>query len=123
MKTKPDTSAAAVEIRRRAEVRLRAQPKPRAATGGLNSATDSQRLLHELQVHQVELEMQNAELQESRNRMERLLEKFTDLYDFSPVGYFTLGITGTIHQVNLTGTHLVGVERARLVLRRDPLHG
>jgi PAS domain S-box-containing protein len=102
------------ELYRNAEAQLRKQKKTSAA-GGAKSDTDAQRLLHELQVHQVELEMQNAELQESRNRMEVLLEKFTDLYDFSPVGYFTLAANGNIRQVNLTGAHLVGVERSRLV--------
>lgn len=76
------------------------------------------RLLHELQVHQVELELQNVELQESRDRMESLLEEYTDLYDFAPVGYFTLSPDGTILQANLTGARLAAVDRARLVGQR-----
>ena len=71
-----------------------------------------------MQVHQVELEMQNAELRETRDEVETALEKYTDLYDFSPVGYFTLDPTGIIRSANLTGAHLMGVERSRLIGRR-----
>lgn len=101
---------------RNAQAQLRKQKKnQKPEADGAKTETDSERLLHELQVHQIELEMQNAELQDGRNRMEALLDKFTDLYDFSPVGYFTLAAAGTILQVNLTGAHLVGMERSRLV--------
>ena len=77
-----------------------------------------QRLVQELQVHQVELEMQNDELRQSRAEVEAGLERYTDLYDFAPVGYLTLGRDGAIRQVNLTGAILLGVERARLVGQR-----
>jgi PAS domain S-box-containing protein len=50
--------------------------------------------------------------------VEALLERYTDLYDFAPVGYLTLGRDGTIQQVNLTGAHLLGLERSRLQGRR-----
>ena len=65
--------------------------------------------MHELQVHQVELEMQNEELRRSRAEVEAGLERYTELYDFAPVGYLTLGLDGAIHQVNLTGASLLGV--------------
>ena len=74
--------------------------------------------MHELQVHQIELEMQNEELRQSRAEVEAGLERYTELYDFAPVGYLTLGRDGAIRQVNLTGARLLGVERARLVGRR-----
>ena len=70
-----------------------------------------------MQVHQVELEMQNAELQGARDQMEAMLEKYTDLYDFAPVGYFSIDEQGLILEVNLTGTALLGVERSRLINR------
>lgn len=110
-KTSEDTS----ELRRQAETRLRA-----AATEGTPARTeaDTQRLVHELQVHQIELEMQNDELHQLRSELEAGLEQYTDLYDFAPVGYLTLDRDGTIRKVNLTGTRLLGVERARLVGRR-----
>ena len=111
MNKKPDTSIAAAGLRRRAEARLRKKRKSQRTEAG------PQRLLHELQVHQVELEMQNAELLEARDRMEALLEKYTDLYDFAPVGYFSLDESGRITEVNLTGAALLGVERSRLINR------
>ena len=95
MQPKPLSSTGDAPLRRRAEARLRKGPqRPKTASGGQQSAVEPQRLLHELQVHQVELELQNAELQETRDRMETLLEKYTDLYDFAPVGYLTLDQKG-----------------------------
>lgn len=105
-------------LRRRAESRLRRhQPKP----GSRRSETDTVRVLHELEVHQIELELQNAELRRTRDELEAALDNYTDLYDFAPVGYFTLAATGTINQVNLTGANLVNVERSRLVGRHFEL--
>lgn len=117
MRNKPNISADAAELRRRAEVRMREQhrsvPSPRADA-------DTQRLVHELQVHQIELEMQNAELQGARDQMEAMLEKLTDLYDFAPVGYFSIDEQGRIMEVNLAGAALLGVDRSRLINRRLP---
>jgi two-component system cell cycle sensor histidine kinase/response regulator CckA len=115
MKKDKNPSADAAGLSRRAETRLRA-----AATKGGPTRTeaDTQRLVHELQVHQIELEMQNEELRQSRAEVEAGLERYTDLYDFAPVGYLTLGRDGAIRQVNLTGARLLGVERTRLVGRR-----
>jgi PAS domain S-box-containing protein len=62
--------------------------------------------------------MQNAELQESRDKVETLLETYTDLYDFAPVGYFSIDEQGVILEVNLTGASLLGVERSRLTKQR-----
>lgn len=102
-------------MRRRAEHRLRKQP-----TGGarIETKADAQRILHELQVHQVELELQNEELKQSKAEVDAVLEKYTDLYDFAPVGYYTLAADGTVQLVNLTGASLVGIERYQLVGRR-----
>jgi PAS domain S-box-containing protein len=106
----------AAERRRAAEASLRKRQKHQASRPAeTKPSADTTRLLHELQVHQVELEMQNGELHEARDNMETLLEKYTDLYDFSPVGYFTLGSCGKIHLVNLTGASLVGITRAKLI--------
>jgi len=79
---------------------------------------ETHRLVHELEVHRIELEMQNAELRQSREEMETTLEKYTDLYDFAPVGYFTLDRNGVISAVNLSGAGLLGVERSQLIGRR-----
>ena len=116
MKSNLKTLVPTTELRHRAEARLRARrenQRPRAGAG--KSEADTQRLHHELQVHQVELEMQNAELQEARDRMEALLEKYTDLYDFAPVGYFSLDEQGRILELNLRGAALLGRERSRLI--------
>ena len=115
MKEKPNLPRTAAELRRRAEERLREQ---QPETSQARTAADAQRLLHELQVHQVELEMQNEELQKARDEMEAGLEKYTDLYDFAPVGYLTLDCEGTILEANLTSANLLGIERSRLVKRR-----
>jgi len=117
MNGKSNTSADAAELRRLAEVRLRKQKKNTAEP---RTEADTQRLLHELQVHQIELEMQNAEIQEARDEVEVGLEKYTDLYDFAPVGYFSIDDQGLILEVNLMGAALLGVERSRLVNRRLP---
>ena len=115
----PNTS-----IRRRAEERLKEQQNgsnsgtSHSASPIPHSDTDTQKLIHELQVHQIELEMQNEELSLSWAEVEAALERYADLYDFAPVGYFTLDRDGTISQCNLTGACLLGVERARLVNRR-----
>ncbi len=83
----------------------------------IKTTGDPRQLLHELQVHQVELEMQNGELLEARAGLEALLENYTNLYDFAPVSYFALAADGTIQLANLTAAALVGIERARLVGR------
>jgi len=102
-------------LRRRAEERLGENAGTAPPPGTIE---DQLRLLHELQVHQIELEMQNAELSQARDEVETALEKYTDLYDFAPVGYFTLDRDGTIRAANLTGSSLLGVERSRLIGRR-----
>jgi len=107
------------ELYHRAELQLRKQRgNSRAKTG--KTETDTLRLRHELEVHQIELEMQNNELKESRDKMERLLEKFEDFYDFAPVGYFSVTESGMILEVNLTGAALLGVGRSRLINQRLP---
>src|SRR6185437_8920393 len=114
----PNTPSAA-GLRRRAEARLRDPRKSGPAkTGTRKPPANPVRLLHELEVHQIELEMQNAELQKARDDLELALEKFTDLYDFAPTGYFTLDSSGVILAVNLTGAALLGLDRSRLINRR-----
>ena len=106
---------AANERRRQAEERLGAktveQPLPR-------TKEETERLVHELEVHQIELEMQNEEMLQAREAVGASLKKYTDLYDFAPIGYLTLDGTGTIHAVNFSGATLLGVERSMLIGRR-----
>ena len=119
MPGKPNISDNPAELRGRAEARLSDQRKGQwSKAGDQKSAADTVRLLHELEVHQIELEMQNAELQKARDELEVALEKYTDLYDFAPVGYFSIDESDVILEANLTGAALLGVERSRLVNRR-----
>jgi PAS domain S-box-containing protein len=72
-------------------------------------------LIHDLRVHQVELELQNRELRETQVALEASRARFEELYDFAPVAYFTFDAAGTVTEVNLTGATMVGRERARLI--------
>jgi PAS domain S-box-containing protein len=111
MKHKPAVN----DLRSRAEEELNRHV---SGVGCPDNNDETERLLHELQVHRIELEMQNAELRQARNEVEKSLEKYTDLYDFAPVGYFTLDRNGDITSANLSGASLLGVERSRLIGRR-----
>jgi len=79
---------------------------------------NGQHLIQELEVHQIELEMQNEKLIQARAEAESAYRQFTDLYDFAPVGYLTLGRDGTIRQVNAAGVNLFGIERTKMIDRR-----
>jgi PAS domain S-box-containing protein len=74
-------------------------------------------LIHEFGVYQIELEAQNEELRSTRLALEEVGERYRELYDFAPNGYFTLGRTGKILEANLTGCALLGQERQGLVGR------
>lgn len=106
-------SADFIELRRQAEEHLKTGPEKIPELTA--SHNEMQRIIHELAVHQIELEMQQEELLQSREELEEGLERFTELYDFAPLGYLTLARDGTILQVNLTCTILLGVERSLLV--------
>lgn len=80
-----------------------------------NDSLDAPRLLAELRVHQAELEEQNVALREARDVAEAVLSDYTELYDFAPVGYATVGADGRIETANLALSMLLGVERSRLV--------
>ena len=76
------------------------------------------KLLHELQVHQVELKMQNDELRQAQIAMEESRDRYADLYDFAPIGYLTLSREGMITEINLAASDMLGVVRKRMVARR-----
>ncbi len=100
-------------LRRKAEEKLRTQLERLQKL----SARDIQELVHELGTHQIELEMQNEELRKTRDDLEASRNQYAELYDFAPVGYFTLDVHGLIEGVNLTGAHLLGIERGLLLKR------
>lgn len=99
------------DLRRSAEVRLVQMP-PAAP----EIAADE--LLHEFQVYQIELEMMNDEMRRALITLEEARDRYLDLYEFAPVGYFTLNSAGMIAEVNLTGASLLGEERGLLLKRR-----
>ncbi|MDH3209971.1 MAG: histidine kinase [Burkholderiaceae bacterium] len=82
------------------------------------SARPSEELAHELHVHQVELATQNEELRRAQLDLAAARDRYMDLYDFAPVGYFTLDRDGTVVEANLTGAAMVGEERRSLLSRR-----
>ena len=110
-----EESTDAADLRRRAQARLQSQTPPPKVPG---STDEMQRLFLELQVHQIELEMQNETLEESYARLEASAARYTNLYDFAPVSYFTLGLKGEIIQSNLAGARMLGLDRSRLLDRR-----
>jgi len=101
------------KLRLAAEARLQ-QQQPAAGT----SLPELLRLQHELQVHQIELEMQNEELQAANAEIEDVLERYTDLFDFAPVGYLNLNADGTVNLVNLSCAQLLGLERSQILKQR-----
>lgn len=108
MKNRNSAKLDGKELRQRAEQQL--------AGSKLGEDIESEpQLLHELQVHQIELEMQNEALREAHAIVEESLERYSDLFDFAPVAYFTLGIDGKIHQTNFNGERLLGIARNKII--------
>lgn len=100
------------DLRQQAEAKLNKRKKSPVAE------TDAQRLIYELEVHQIELEMQNEELLQAKAELESTLSQYAELYAFAPVGYFTLTRDGTIRRANLTAVKLMGVGLSELIKRR-----
>lgn len=99
------------ELRQRALERLRAKG---VSPKGLDLPS-AQRLFEELEIHHIELELQNEHLSHTRAQLEAALNQSTELYDFSPVGNVLLSDDGSIIKVNLSGAQMLGAERARLL--------
>ena len=106
-----DVDSTAAELRQRAEKRAERAPK----NTKLPSPAALRRTLHELQVYQIELELQNDELRRARDELDAVRERYFDLYDLAPVGYVTVSEQGLIVEANLTAATLLGLTRDTLV--------
>ena len=109
---KPDDSSS---LRQRAEEIAREKRVPSADTIEALTLEETRRILHELRVHQIELEMQNEELRRSQAELSASQARYFDLYDFAPVGYIILSEKGLILESNLTAATLLGVARGEMV--------
>ena len=92
-------------LRNRAEEQLKLKQQDNSIS---EEISDLKKLLHELQVHQIELEMQNDELREANETTETTLRKYTLLFDLSPIGYFGLNPDGSIRELNFAGAAMLG---------------
>ncbi|MCK9607087.1 MAG: ATP-binding protein [Methylomonas sp.] len=100
------------ELRNRAEQCLAQQPIP-----GQCHEDASCKLMHELDAYTLELEMQNEELKSAQAENQVALQRYTELYDFAPVGYLTLENTGRVVEINLAGAALLGANRGDIIDR------
>jgi PAS domain S-box-containing protein len=112
MKKTENKSEAMVTLREKAE---ELQKNKHLKLDSNLSEADTLKLIHEFEVHQIELEMQNEELIVAKENAEIATEKYADLYDFAPSGYFTLTKTGKVTALNLTGSQMIGKDRSRLI--------
>jgi PAS domain-containing protein len=99
-------------LRKKAEEQLKQKQTDAASP---ENETDMKKLMHELQVHQIELEMQNEELRQAYETTEAALKKYTMLFDLAPVGYFTLDPEGSICELNFTGADMLQERRFSLI--------
>ena len=107
---------AAAELRRQAEERLDGLSAAAAAAAAASPAPeDLAAAVHELRVHQIELEMQNEELRRAQLELDAQRAKYFALFDRAPVGYLTIGDKGIVGDANFTAARLLGVERQMLV--------
>jgi len=105
-------------LRQRAEEVFRGKDAGRAENLEALPPEEARQMLYELQVHQIELELQNDELRFTQGELEASRARYFDLYDLAPVGYFTLSETGLILEINLAAANILGVARGGLVKRQ-----
>jgi PAS domain S-box-containing protein len=114
-----DHPSDATELRARAKAAFQKKAAQTPESLKTLSPEATEQLLHELRVHQIELEMQNEELRRSQVELNVSRARYFDLYDLAPVGYVTLSESGLVQQANLTIATLLGVTRADLI--KQPL--
>jgi PAS domain S-box-containing protein len=107
-------NAGAEDVRSRSSAALRVLHELAASP---STAADALAMLHELQVYQVELDLQNEELRNTRAQFEASLSRQVQLYDYAPVSSFTIDRDTTLHEINRTGAHLLGFTREVLLGR------
>jgi diguanylate cyclase (GGDEF)-like protein/PAS domain S-box-containing protein len=118
MKKDHNPTSDAAALRYRAEERLKEKQRGQnSAEGAPDKAEDTLALIQELQIHQIELEMQNEEMRRAQAELEVLQARYFDLYDLAPVGYCTVSEKGLILEANLTAANLLGAVRGALVKR------
>jgi PAS domain S-box-containing protein len=83
--------------------------------GSAEQRDERDRLIHDLEVHQAELEAQNQQLRDAQHQLEASRARYADLYDFAPVAYCTLDHAGSIIEINLTGAAMLGTQRGRVI--------
>lgn len=120
---------AQLPLRRQAEARLQGGTAPKARTWATGaealsllhklasnpaSASDALALLHELQVHQVELDLQHEQLEQGRDELDQALDRYVERFDCAPAGFFAVGRDGRIAEANPAAAELSGIERAAL---------
>ena len=115
MSGKDDKSKVVALLRWRAEEIAKEKGVPSSEDLSTLSRDEALKLVHELRVHQIELTMQNDELCRAQAELNATRERYFDLYNLAPVGYFIVSHEGRILEVNLTGASLLGVPRAALV--------
>jgi len=115
---KKENQSEAEILRKKAEILLN---KKTPETPSPFSEIEMLKLIHELEVHQVELELQNDELLRARTIAEVATNKYTNLYEFAPSGYFTLSTGSEIIEMNITGTQMLGKNRSKLINHRFTL--
>ena len=108
---KKSNKSEAANLRHKAEELLK---KNSLKTSSISSAVEMQKLIHELEVQKIELELQNEELMLARSAAQEAAERYTELYDFAPSGYFTLSKEGEIIALNFRGANMLDKERSRL---------
>ncbi|HIE98002.1 MAG: ATP-binding protein [Fuerstiella sp.] len=116
MKNMPSKSELLAELRRQAEAEIQDRPVPSESN---ESVEESQRLIHGLQTHQIELEMQNEELRRTQEELTTLRDAYSDLYNLAPVGYLIVNANGLIEQANQTVAKIFG--RDKTSLDKQPL--
>ncbi|MCK0144356.1 PAS domain-containing sensor histidine kinase [Arenibacter sp. F26102] len=108
-----DKGSRSSNLRSKAEAKVSTTPSDQSEL----TVDQAKELMHELEVHQVELEMQNQELREAQHHLEDIRDQYTDLFDFAPIGYIILNEKGQIDNINLTACSLMAINRTKIIKR------